>query len=80
MVAYTFYWVDEREKVHFIGLIPERRRNPERITKESIMNFGRTILGDNVDSNNIFFIPVTIDESTGEIIWPKASIEFKEAI
>ncbi len=80
MVAYTFYWIDEREKVHFIGLLPERRRRPERITKESVMNFGRTILGDNVDSNNIFFIRVTIDEGTGEIIWPKPYVEFKEAV
>jgi len=80
MIAYTFYWIDEREKVHFIGLLPERRRRPERITKESVMNFGRTILADNVDSNNIFFIRVTIDEGTGEIIWPKPYLEFREAV
>jgi len=80
MIAYTFYWIDERERVHFIGLLPERRRRPERITKESVMNFGTTILGDNVDRNNIFFIRVTIDEGTGEIIWPKPYVEFKEAV
>jgi len=44
------------------------------------MNFGTTILGDNVDRNNIFFIRVTIDEGTGEIIWPKPYVEFKEAV
>ena len=80
MIAYTFYWIDDREKVHFIGLLPERRKRPERITKESVMNFGRTILSDKGDSNNIFFIRVTIDEGTGEISWPKPYVEFKEVV
>lgn len=80
MVAYTFYWIDEREKVHFIGLLPERRRNPERITKESVMNFGKTILDDYIASDKMFFIRVTVDEDTGEISWPKPSVGFQEAV
>ena len=37
MVAYAFYWIDETDKARFIGLLPERRKDPERITEESIM-------------------------------------------
>ena len=74
MVAYTFYWIDETEKVHYIGLLPERRKHPERITQESIINFGKTILGNNANINNILFIQVTLDEITGKICWPKPSI------
>ncbi len=47
MVAYEFYWVDETEESHLIGMLPERRRKPERITKESILNWGKRIIGAN---------------------------------
>lgn len=58
MVAYEFYWRDEEEKEHFIGILPERRKNPERITKDSILNWGWKVIGDNTDVNNIYFIRV----------------------
>jgi hypothetical protein len=80
MVAYVFYWIDELEKAHFIGILPEKRKNPERISQESIINLGRRILGNNADVNNIFFIQVTLDERTGEIFWPKPSIRTKEEV
>ena len=44
MVAYAFYMFEKIEKVHFIGLLPERRKNPERITQESISIFCEDIL------------------------------------
>jgi len=43
MIAFSFYRLEEIDEVHFIGLLPERRKNPERITQESISNFARTI-------------------------------------
>jgi len=30
MVAYEIYWCDEAGKEYFIGILPERRKNPER--------------------------------------------------
>lgn len=58
MVAYAFYWIDETEKTHFIGILPERRKKPERITQESILKWARTFLDDiaNFDFNHIYFI------------------------
>jgi len=38
MEAYEFYWRDDKGKEHFIGILPERRKNPKRITKESVLN------------------------------------------
>jgi hypothetical protein len=58
MVAYEFYWRDEKEKEHFIGILPERRKNPERITKESVLNWGWKVIGDGSDVNNIYFLLV----------------------
>ena len=80
MVAYTFYWIDETEEIHYIGLLPERRKHPERITQESIINFGKTILGNNTNITNIFFIQVTLDEITGKIYWSEPSIAAHKSV
>jgi hypothetical protein len=58
MIAYEFYWYDETGKEHFIGILPERRNKPERITKESVLNWGRKIIGDNSEVNDIYFVQV----------------------
>jgi hypothetical protein len=58
MVAYEYYWGDEEDRVHFIGILPERRKDPERIPQESILNWGRMVIGDNSDINNIYFVRV----------------------
>lgn len=58
MVAYELYWSDHEGKENLIGILPERRKNPERITQESILNWGWKIIGDHSDVKNIYFIPV----------------------
>jgi hypothetical protein len=58
MVAYAFYWPDEKGKNHLIGILPERRQSLERITKESISNWARQV----TEAKDVFFIPVEIDE------------------
>jgi hypothetical protein len=78
MIGYAFYCIDEKDKARFIGLLPERRKDPERITKESVMNFGRTIAGNIADVDKIFFLRVTLDESTGEVSWLGKTIKPKE--
>ncbi len=50
MVAYEFYWCDEKAKEHCIGILPERRKIPERITQESILNWGWMVVGDNSEN------------------------------
>ena len=55
MKAYEFYWQDKEEKEHFLGILPERRQIPDRITEESILNWGRVILGEWVLFNRIGF-------------------------
>ena len=58
MLVYKLYWRDEQEKEHFVGVLPERRKNPERITDESLANWGRIVLGDKagINSSNIYFV------------------------
>ena len=62
MVAYEFYLRDTVKGYELIGILPERRKDPGRISEESIMNWGRMILSKQADENDIYFIKVTIDK------------------
>ncbi len=37
MMAYEFYWLDEAGVYQMIGVPPERRKHPERITQDSVL-------------------------------------------
>jgi hypothetical protein len=70
MVAYEFYWLEPTGGFQIIGVLPERRKNSARITQQSIMNWGEKIFGKELDTKDIFFIQVTIDEKTVRIFRP----------
>jgi len=59
VIAYEFYlrvpnWEDEDR---FIGLIPERRKDPQRINHQSIMNLAKLLAPeDDVLKGKIYFI------------------------
>ncbi len=61
MLIYEFYWLDSMGKSRFLGILPERRKDSIRITKESVMNWGRALLDEEEDNHKIFFKPVIID-------------------
>jgi hypothetical protein len=67
MVAYEFNWRDEINGDKLICILPKRRKKPERITEESIMNWVRQFLNNDLDVSNIFFVKVTVDINAGEI-------------
>ena len=58
MTSYDFFWEDHEGGSHFFGTLPERRRNPERITHESVMNWGWTVIGERAGIEKIFFVKV----------------------
>ncbi len=72
MLAYEIYSFDNVSGYELIGVLPERRKNPTRITKDSVMRWGRVLLGDNTDSNSIYFKRVTLDYK-GRIFWVNLS-------
>jgi hypothetical protein len=69
MLAYELYTFNKKKGYEFIGVLPERRKNPMRITKNSMMNWGKSLLGQNVDGKNMFFKRVAIDSLLGRILW-----------
>ena len=66
-MAYELYLYDEIKGYELIGILPERRKDPKRITKESVLKWGRMLLGDGTDDKNIFFKQIKIDHMTGQI-------------
>ena len=67
MRAYLFFIRCEADTYELVGILPERRKVPERITPESIINWEKEMWGPDVSLYDIFNITVTIDENTGEI-------------
>ena len=68
MIVYKFYLRDAIEGDIFLGALPERRKNPRRITDESIINWGRKFFGKNGKDQDIFFIKTVLEE--GEKQYP----------
>lgn len=44
MVAHEFYWLNPTGGYRIIGVLPERRKNPARITQQSIINWWKKCL------------------------------------
>jgi hypothetical protein len=65
MIAYELFSYDERNGYEFIGILPERRKDPKRITKKSVVNWGRMVLGRHSVRKKILFNRVTIEDVTG---------------
>ena len=61
MVGYEFYFHDPIKGYQLIGVLPERRSNPKRITKESVLNWGEKYFGNNLNLNEMFFLEVEIN-------------------
>ena len=66
MLTYELYWSDPVKGDELLGVLPERRKNPTRITQESVIKWGRMLLSDNMNGKSIFFKKVTISENTGK--------------
>ncbi len=60
MVAYEFYWRNGDGDEHLIGILPERRKDPKRISKQSVINWVQTMLSDDINTERIFFIQVDV--------------------
>jgi len=56
MIAYELFLSNGKDGYEVIGILPERRRKSERITQESVLNWGKKILGSNADGKHIYFV------------------------
>jgi len=62
MLIYEFYWRDEMGRDLFVGILKERRKNPQRITEESILNWGRKAISHHGEVGDFYFYISEIDD------------------
>jgi hypothetical protein len=67
MVVYELYSCDPIKGHELIGILPERRKDPSRITEESVLKWGRMVLGNSRDTKNIIFKLMVIDDATHQV-------------
>jgi len=67
MVAYEFYLHDPVRGDKLVGILPERRKEPSRITQKSIMDWAEKVFGSNLSIKEIYFIQVAINGYLGFI-------------
>ena len=61
MIGYELYWRDPIKGYQLIGVLPERRRNPKRITKKSVLDWGEKYFGNDPNLNDMFFLAIDIN-------------------
>lgn len=67
LLAYEFYYRDPSNHTQLIGILPERRKDPQRITPDSIYHWAQTVLGSGWDMERVNVVEVMIDKQTGVI-------------
>ncbi len=58
MLVYELYGFNKTKGYEFIGVLPERRNDPQRVTKESILNWGQKYLGIHMNLGDMYRIGV----------------------
>ena len=58
MLVYELYAFNKTKGYELIGVVPERRNNPQRVTKESILNWGQKYLGIHLNLGDMYRIGV----------------------
>ena len=62
MIAYEIYRRNPSGEDRLIGVLPERRSNQQRISKESVMKWARLLVNTEMTEEmfmeNIYFVPV----------------------
>ena len=70
MIVYKFYIRDAIKGEIFLGALPERRKDPQRITIESILNWGKKYFCKNGKDEDIFFITTILEEKEKQDLNP----------
>jgi hypothetical protein len=61
MVGYQLYCWRDPKGYELIGVLPERRNDPQRITKESVLNWAQKYFAIELDFDAMYFIEVEIN-------------------
>jgi hypothetical protein len=73
MLGYKLYLLDKAKGPKLIAVLPERRKNSQRITEESVIKWGTALLGIHANGKDISFERVTINDIKERILWVNRS-------
>ena len=62
MVGYELYCWRDPKGYELIGVLPERRNNAQRVTKESVLNWGQRYFGIHLNLGDMYLIEVEINK------------------
>ncbi len=62
-VCYEFYLHSETEGDKLIGILPERRSQPERTGLDAVVGWFKSAFGDALDLENVYFVVTAYGES-----------------
>ena len=66
IVTYEFYVYDSKGNKTLLGILPEKRKDPKRITQKSILRWGGMLLYDTADRRRLSYERVAINQYTGK--------------
>jgi hypothetical protein len=56
-----------------IGILPERRKDINRATPESVINWGRALLGDHERDAEIYFVEIILQKTKTGTFWSSSA-------
>jgi hypothetical protein len=62
MIAYELYYRNKKGQECLLGVLPERRKDAARITKQSVLKWGKMVLGNRLRANlnSVYFQTVEL--------------------
>jgi hypothetical protein len=60
MRGYKFYFRHSPGEDRLIAMLPERRRDLQRVTEESVIKWIKQTIGSRADSRNLYYVEVEI--------------------
>jgi hypothetical protein len=67
MVAYEIYLSNKMGRDELLGILPERRKIRKRITRKSVLRWGKMLLPNNCDGKRMFVKTIRIDDNSGKL-------------
>jgi hypothetical protein len=61
MMGYELYRWRDAKGYELIGVLPERRSDPQRITRKSVLKWGQKYFDVQLDLHDMYFIEVEIN-------------------
>ena len=70
MKAYEVYELNQATgSGTMIGILPERRKDLNRATRESVINWGRLLLGEKAEAADIYFVEILLQKTPTGNFW-----------